>query len=44
MKQDDFKLYVEKAMANSEMVAMKPVVEKELLHYKTDNFNHNFIG
>jgi predicted nucleotidyltransferase component of viral defense system len=37
MKQDDFKLYVEKAMANSEMVAMKPVVEKELLHYEIFN-------
>ena len=37
MKQEDFKLYVEKAMANSEMVAMKPVVEKELLHYEIFN-------
>ena len=37
MKQEDFKLYVEKAMANSEMAAMRPVVEKELLHYEIFN-------
>jgi hypothetical protein len=28
MKQADFKLYVEKAMVNSEMAAMRPVVER----------------
>ena len=37
MKQEDFKLYVEKAMADSEMSAMRPVVEKELLHYEIFN-------
>ena len=37
MKQEDFKLYVEKAMADSEMAAMRPVVEKELLHYEIFN-------
>jgi len=37
MRQEDFKLYVEKAMASSEMAAMRPVVEKELLHYEIFN-------
>lgn len=37
MKQEDFKLYVEKALVNSEMSAMKTVVEKELLHYEIFN-------
>jgi len=37
MKQEDFKLYVEKAMASSELAAMRPVVEKELLHYEIFN-------
>lgn len=37
MKQEDFKLYIEKAMANAEMSAMRPVVEKELLHYEIFN-------
>ena len=37
MKQEDFKLYVEKAMVDSEMAAMRPVVEKELLHYEIFN-------
>lgn len=37
MKQEDFKLYVEQAMAGSEMAAMRPVVEKELLHYEVFN-------
>jgi hypothetical protein len=37
MRQEDFKLYVDKAMADADMVALRPVVEKELLHYEIFN-------
>lgn len=37
MKQEDFKKYVEKALSNPELSAMRPVVEKELLHYEIFN-------
>jgi hypothetical protein len=35
MRQEDFKLY--KAMADADMAALRPVVEKELLHYEIFN-------
>ena len=34
MRQEDFKLYLDKAIADANMVALRPVVEKELLHYE----------
>ncbi len=37
MRQEDFKLYVDKAMADADMAALRPVVEKELLHYEIFN-------
>jgi predicted nucleotidyltransferase component of viral defense system len=37
MRQEDFKLYVDKAIADADMVALRPVVEKELLHYEIFN-------
>ncbi len=37
MRQEDFKLYVDKAIANADMAALRPVVEKELLHYEILN-------
>jgi len=37
MKHQDFKHYVDQAMANPEMARLRPVVEKELLHYEIIN-------
>lgn len=37
MQQENFKRYVERALSNSEMLTMRPVVEKELLHYEIFN-------
>lgn len=37
MKKEDFKRYVEMALQNTDMTAMRPVVEKELLHYEIFN-------
>ncbi len=37
MKQEDFKVYVEMALKNTDLAAMRPVVEKELLHYEIFN-------
>lgn len=37
MKKEDFKQYVEMALSNTDLVTMRPVVEKELLHYEIFN-------
>lgn len=37
MKKEDFKQYVEMALKDTEVVTMRPVVEKELLHYEIFN-------
>lgn len=37
MKKEDFKQYVEIALQNTDLAAMRPVVEKELLHYEIFN-------
>lgn len=34
MKREDFNAYVQQALANPDLAAMRPVVEKELLHYE----------
>lgn len=37
MKKEDFKQYVEMALSNTDLATMRPVVEKELLHYEIFN-------
>ena len=37
MKKDDFKQYVEMALQNTDLATMRPVVEKELLHFEIFN-------
>lgn len=37
MKKEDFKQYVEMALKNTDLATMRPVVEKELLHYEIFN-------
>lgn len=37
MKKEDFKRYVEMALKNTDLATMRPVVEKELLHYEIFN-------
>lgn len=37
MKKDDFKEYVDTALKNTNLLTMRPVVEKELLHYEIFN-------
>lgn len=37
MKKEDFKQYVEMALRNTDLATMRPVVEKELLHYEIFN-------
>ncbi len=37
MKKEDFREYVEMALKNADLAAMRPVVEKELLHYEIFN-------
>lgn len=37
MRQEDFKLYVYKAMTEADMATLRSVVEKELLHYEIFN-------
>ena len=34
MTKEDFSKLVNKAMANNDLASMRPVVEKELLHYE----------
>ena len=37
MKKDDFKQYVEMALRDTDLATMRPVVEKELLHFEIFN-------
>lgn len=37
MKKEDFKQYVEMALNNTDLAIMRPVVEKELMHYEIFN-------
>jgi predicted nucleotidyltransferase component of viral defense system len=37
MKKEDFKQYVEMALKNTDLATMRPVVEKELMHYEIFN-------
>jgi hypothetical protein len=37
MKKEDFKQYVEMALKNTDLATMRPVVEKELMHYEILN-------